>query len=242
MSFPINDFNAAATELFERADRLSTYGQEIEERLKDAIATETSNQTRAKQDVEREGARLKTLEERYEKLKAAVDEARGGPTEDLVGLIPDKEELSSLVDVGAADAAAPQVAIAKKSIKLAVEQIKKILLLVDKTMKFAQLTEIRDEVFNAVTAQRRVVEAAQERLRMENVTLTVLDTVKTAGASMTSLAAETNKLATAFISFATTLRDLNNQPVTADTLEKIVNDMEFYVEQARGARNKVILT
>lgn len=214
----------------------------IEERLKDAIATETSNQTRAKQDVEREGARLKTIEERYEKLKAAVDEARGGPTEDLVGLIPDKEELSSLVDVGAADAAAPQVAIAKKSIKLAVEQIKKILLLVDKTMKFAQLTEIRDEVFNAVTAQRRVVEAAQERLRMENVTLTVLDTVKTAGASMTSLAAETNKLATAFISFATTLRDLNNQPVTADTLEKIVNDMEFYVEQARGARNKVILT
>lgn len=243
VSSTITDFNDAATKLSEPADRLSTYGQEIEVRLKDATETQTSNQARAQQDVEREGARLQTLEERYEKLKEAVDKARGGPTEDLVGLIPDEKELSSLLDVGPADAAAPQVAAAKKSIELALKQIKKILAVVDKTIEFEQLTELRDEVFNAVTEQRRVVEAAQERLRTENATLTLLaTTVTTVGASMTSLATETNKLATAFFSFATTLRDLNNQPITADTVASIVNDMEFYLEQARGARNNVILT
>lgn len=242
VSSTITDFNHAATQLSETADRLSTYGKEIEVRLKDALDTETSNQARAKQDSDREGERLKMLEQRYEKLKAAVDEARGGPTEDLVGLLPDEKELSSLVDVDAADAANPKVAAAKKSIEFTVKQVKKILTLVDKTIKFAQLIEIRDEVSKAVTAQRSVVEAAQERLRTAKATIAVLDTVKTAGASMTSLAAETTKLATAFFSFATTLRDLNNQPVTADTLAKIVSDMEFYVEQARGARNKVILT
>lgn len=242
VSSTITDFNEAATQLSTPADRLSTYGKEIEVRLKDALDTETSNQARSKQDSDREGERLKTLENRYEKLEAAVDEARGGPTEDLVGLLPDEKELSSLVDVDEADAANPKVAAAKKAIEFAVKQVKKILALVDKTIKFEQLKEIRDELSKAVTAQRSVLEAAQDRLQTANATIAVLDTVKTAGASMTLLAAETTKLSTAFFSFATTLRDLDNQPVTADTLAKIVSDMEFYVEQARGARNKVILT
>lgn len=59
---------------------------------------------------------------------------------------------------------------------------------------------------------------------------------------MTALAAETTKLSTEFFSFAATLRDLNNQAVTADTLMEIINDMEFYLKQARDARNKVILS
>lgn len=242
VSSTLTDFNNAATKLSDSADRLSTFGKETEVRLKDAIATETANHERLKQDVDRESARLKTLKERYDTLAAAVDEARGGPTEELVGLLPDEEELSSLLDAGPGDAAAPEVAVAKKSIELAIKEIKKILTAVDKVIKFEQLTQMRDEVGKAATTQRIVVEAFQERLRAQNATLSQLDTIGTAGTSMTALATETTKLSTAFFSFATTLRDLNNQAVTADTLMTIINDMEFYVNQARNEHNKVILS
>ena len=241
VSSTLTDFNNAATKLSYHADRLST-GKETEVRLKDAIATETANHERLKQDVDRESARLKTLKERYDTLAAAVDEARGGPTEELVGLLPDEEELSSLLDAGPGDAAAPEVAVAKKSIEQAVKQIQKILTAVDKVIKFEQLTQMRDEVGKAATTQRIVVEAFQERLRAQNATLSQLDTIGTAGTSMTTLATEATKLSTAFFSFATTLRDFNNQAVTADTLMTIINDMEFYLEQARNERNKVILS
>ncbi|MEV3818088.1 alpha-xenorhabdolysin family binary toxin subunit B [Aeromonas salmonicida] len=242
VSSTLTDFDNAATKLSESADRLSTFGKETEVRLKDAIATETANHERLKQDVDRESARLKTLKERYDTLAAAVDEARGGPTEDLVGLLPDEKELSSLLDAGPEDAAAPEVGAAKKAIELAVKQIKKILAVVDKTIKFEQLTQMRDEVSKAATTQASVVKAFQESLRAENATLALLDTIGTAGTSMTALATETTKLSTEFFSFAATLRDLNNQAVTADTLMEIINDMEFYLKQARDARNKVILS
>lgn len=242
VSSTLTDFNNAATKLSESADRLSTFGKETEVRLKDAIATETANHERLKQDVERESARLKTLKERYETLAAAVDEARGGPTEDLVGLLPDEKELSSLLDADPEDAAAPEVGAAKKAIELAVKQIQKILAVVDKTIKFEQLTQMRDEVSKAATKQASVVKAFQERLRAENATLALLGTIGTAGTSMTALATETTKLSTELSSFVATLRDLNNQAVTADNLMEIINYMEFYVKQARDARSKVILS
>jgi hypothetical protein len=242
VSSTLTDFDNAATKLSESADRLSTFGKETEVRLKDAIATETANHERLKQDVDRESARLKTLKERYDTLAAAVDEARGGPTEDLVGLLPDEKELSSLLDAGPKDAVAPEVGAAKKVIELAVKQIQKILAVVDKTIKFEQLTQMRDEVSKAAMEQASVVEAFQESLRAENATLAMLDTIGTAGTSMTALATETTKLSTEFFSFVATLRDLNNQAVTADTLMEIINDMEFYLKQARDARNKVILS
>lgn len=242
VSSTIKDFEAATTKLSEPVDRLSNYAQEIEVRQKDALVTETSNQPRAKGDVEREDARLKTLEDRYDKLKSAVDKARGGPTEDLVELLPDEKELSSLVDVKAEDAAAPEVAAAKKAIELAVKQVKKILKLVDKTVEFTQLTEMCNEVHKAVTAQRSLTEAAQERLQRANAMLADLDTFKTTGVSMALLAAEASKLVTAFSSFATKLQDLDSQPVTADTLKGLAGNMGSYLKEARAARNSVILT
>lgn len=242
VSSTIQDFGAAATALSEPADRLSGYARVIEPRLEEATKTETSNQTRAIADAEREGNRLTILEERLAKLDAAVDAARGGPTEDIVALIPDEKELSSLLDLGAADAAAPEVAVAKKSIEMAVAQIKKVLALVDKTIKFVQLTELRNQVFAAASAQRKVEDAAQARLRAANSTLTVLDTVKAAGVAMASVAAETNKLATVFAGFVTQLQSLEGEQVTADTLTKSITDMESYLKRSREARNKVILT
>ncbi|MCA2694137.1 MULTISPECIES: alpha-xenorhabdolysin family binary toxin subunit B [unclassified Microcystis] len=238
----LTDFNNAATKLSEFANRLSKFGEETEVRLKDAIATETANNERLKQDVDRESARLKTLKERYDKLCAAVDKARGTPTKDIVGLLPDEKELSSLLDAGLGDAAAPEVAVAKKSIELAIGQIKSILAVVDKTIKFNQLAQMRNEVNKALTTQRTVVDAFQQRLQAQNATLSLRETIGTAVASMTALATETTKLSTAFFSFATTLRDLNNQAVTEDTLMTIINDMEFYVNQARNERHKVILS
>jgi len=241
VSSTIKDFNAATTKLSEPIARLSNYAQRIEVRQKDTLATETSDQTRAKGDVAREDARLKTLEERHDKLNSAVDKARGGPTEDLVELIPDEEELSSLVDVEAEDAAAPEVAAAKKAVELSVKQVKKMLKLVDKTIEFIQLTKMRDEVYKAVKAQRSLKEAAQERLQTANTTLALLDTFKTTGVTMASLAAEASKLVTAFSTFATRLQELDGQPVTADTLKGLEN-MESYLKDARAARNSVILT
>ncbi|MFB2927587.1 hypothetical protein [Aeromonas hydrophila] len=241
-SSTLTDFDNAAAKLSESAERLSTFGKETAVRLKDATATETANHERLKQDVDRESARLKTLKDRYATLAAAVDEARGGPTEDLVGLLPDEKELSSLLDADPEDAAAPEVGAAKKAIELAVKQIKKILAVIDKTIKFEQLTQIRDEVFKAVTKQTSVVEAFQESLRAVNATLAQLDTIGMAGTSMTALATETTKLSTELFSFVATLRDLNNQAVTVDSLMDLINDMEFYLKQARDARNKVILT
>ncbi|MFQ2266703.1 hypothetical protein ACK321_11630 [Aeromonas hydrophila] len=241
-SSTLTDFDNTATKLSESAERLSTFGKETAVRLKDATATETANHERLKQDVDRESARLKTLKDRYAKLAAAVDEARGGPTEDLVGLLPDEKELSSLLDAGPEDAAAPEVGAAKKAIELAVKQIKKILAVIDKTIKFEQLTQIRDEVFKAATTQASVVETFQESLRAVNATLAQLDTIGMAGTSMTALATETTKLSTELFSFVATLRDLNNQAVTVDSLMDLINDMEFYLKQARDARNKVILT
>lgn len=241
-SSTLTDFDNAAAKLSESAERLSTFGKETSVRLKDATATETANHERLKQDVDRESARLKTLKDRYATLAAAVDEARGGPTEDLVGLLPDEKELSSLLDADPEDAAAPEVGAAKKAIELAVKQIKKILAVIDKTIKFEQLTQIRDEIFKAVTKQTSVVEAFQESLRTVNATLAQLDTIGMAGTSMTALATETTKLSTELFSFVATLRDLNNQAVTVDSLMDLINDMEFYLKQARDARNKVILT
>lgn len=241
-SSTLTDFDNAAAKLSESAERLSTFGKETAVRLKDATATETANHERLKQDVDREYARLKTLKDRYATLAAAVDEARGGPTEDLVGLLPDEKELSSLLDADPEDAAAPEVGAAKKAIELAVKQIKKILAVIDKTIKFEQLTQIRDEIFKAVTKQTSVVEAFQESLLTVNATLAQLDTIGMAGTSMTALATETTKLSTELFSFVATLRDLNNQAVTVDSLMDLINDMEFYLKQARDARNKVILT
>ncbi|WP_324003593.1 hypothetical protein [Aeromonas hydrophila] len=241
-SSTLTDFDNAAAKLSESAERLSTFGKETAVRLKDATATETANHERLKQDVDRESARLKTLKDRYATLAAAVDEARGGPTEDLVGLLPDEKELSSLLDADPEDTAAPEVGAAKKAIELAVKQIKKILAVIDKTIKFEQLTQIRDEVFKAVTKQTSVVETFQESLRSVNATLAQLDTIGMAGTSMTALATETTKLSTELFSFVATLRDLHNQAVTVDSLMDLINDMEFYLKQARDARNKVILT
>jgi hypothetical protein len=231
-----------ATKLSEPAGRLTNYAREIEARLPEAVDSETSNQARATADVERESARLNTLQQRYDKLLLAVEKARGGPTEDLVGLLPDTNELSSLLDVGAADAAAPQVTAVKKAIELAVNQIRNILKLVDNMIEFQQLTELRDEVSKAVQAQRQVTEAAQERERTAKATLTQLETFKTTGESMTLLAAETNKLVTAFSSFATQIQNLDGKPIAANTIEGILPNMESYLEQARKAINNVILT
>ena len=242
VSSTLNAFSEAPTKLSDPANRLTNYARDIEARLPDAVASETSKQARAKADVERESARLNTLLERYEKLKLAVDKARGGPTEDLAGLLPDKEELSSLLDVGAADAAAPKVGAAKKAAEFAANQIKKILKLVDKTIELQQLTQLRDEVYKAVEAQRTVTEAAQELERTANATLRDLETFKTTGESMTLLAAETNKLVTAFSSFATQIQDLDGKPIAANTIEGIVANMDSYLEQARKAINNVIPT
>ncbi|WP_240533758.1 hypothetical protein [Aeromonas veronii] len=248
VSSTLADFKNAATELSEPATRLSTFGKETSVRLKDATATETANHERLKQDVDRESSRLKTLKDRYATLAAAVDEARGGPTENLVGLLPDEMELSNLLDTDPKDAAAPEdvavpeVGAAKKSIELSVKQINKILAVIDKTIKFNQLTQIRDEVFKAVTKQTCVVEAFQESPRTVNTALAQPDTIGMAGTSMAALATETTKLSTELFSFETTLRDLNNQAVTVDSLMELINDIEFYLKQARDARNKVILT
>lgn len=237
----IKDFNEVTAKLSEPADRLSNYARTIKVRLQETIATETSNQERAKRDVERESARLKTLEERYEKLKTATDEARGGPTDDLVGLVPDKNELLSLLDDETKDAATPKVVGAKKSIEIAIEQIKEIFELFEKTNKFTELAEVRDEIYSAVKAQRTVTEAAQERLRTENKALKEVDTYNTTVESMNSLAAETKKLVNAFSSFATKLQDMEGKQITADTLVRSFDDMEFYLEKARDAHNNVIV-
>lgn len=242
VSSTLTNFDNAATKLSESTERLSTFGKETEVRLKDTIATETANYERLKQDVDRESARLKTLKERYDTLAAAVDEARGGPTEDVVGVLPDEKELSNLLDAEPENAVAPEVGAAKKAIELSVKEIKKILAAVDKTIKFEQLIQIRDELSRAVTKQTSVVEAFQERLRAENATLALLKTIGTAGTSMTALATETTKLSTELSNFAATLRDLNNQAVTADNLMELIDYMEFYVKQARDARSKVILS
>ena len=241
VSATVTGFSEAATRLSEPASRLANYAREIGVRQTDAAATEASNQERAQSDVERESARLNILEDRYEKLRAAVDEARGEPTEDLVGLLPDSKELSSLVDIGAADAAAPEITAAKKAIEQAVEMVKKTMALIDKTIKFTQLTEIRDGIYKAVEAQRRVSEAAGERLRSGNALLNDLEIFRSTGTLMNSLAEEANKLVTTFSSFATALQDLDGKPVTADTLEQSVDKMESYLERSRSARNSVIL-
>lgn len=240
-SSTINSLTGAASKLSDPVNRLARYAQELEIRLNDAVNTETANLARAKQDVERESARLKTLEDRYNKLVEAVDAARGGPTENIAGLLPDKDELASLVDIGAADAAAPEVAAAKKAIELAIEQMKKMLDMIDKTITFVQLTEMRDQVYKAVESQRTVLQGAQERLKKETDILRDLDSFRSVRESMNYVCEEAGKLSAAFSSFASALQSLPIPPNNADTLQEIINDLDSYLNQARSAHASVIL-
>ena len=69
-------FNNSANDLSESATRLTGYSDKLHVRVEDAKSTETSNHERAKEDVDRESARVNTLQARYDTLKEAVDEKR----------------------------------------------------------------------------------------------------------------------------------------------------------------------
>ena len=120
------------------------------------------------------------------------------------------------------------------------EQIQYLLNLVDKTIKFTQLTEIHDEVYKAVQGQRQVTEAAQERLQLKNTRLTDLEAFKTTGALMLSLAAEANKLVIAFFSLATKRQDLNGQIARYESIGKTniaVSRLMRYFSKHKAARS-----
>ncbi len=237
----ITSFESNSNDLSESAGRLSNYSNKVDVRLKDALSTETASHERAKSDAERESARLSTLEARYEKMKASVDEKRGGPTDELIDIIPDEKELSSLLDVGAEDAAAPEVAAAKKGVELAVAEIKKVLEVIGKTIEFVQLANIRDEIFKAMEAQRKVSNATAENLRAIDKTFGELDTVKSAGDAMATAGGEVNKMVVTFSSFVESLKNMDGKEITEDTISSMYDSMNSYLEQVCKANNNVIL-
>lgn len=241
VSSVITNFVSSSNDLSESAERLSNYSKKIVLRLKDANSTEIANQERTKLDAERESERLSTLEARYEKMKEAVDEKRGGPLEDFISIIPDEEELSSLMDLGAEDAAAPEVAAAKKAVELAVKQIKKVLEVVEKTIEFVQLADIRDEVFKASQAQRKISNETNERLRTINETLGKLGTIKAASDAMETTGDEVGKMASTFSSFVDSLKNLDGEELTEATITNLYDSMNGYLEKVRKANNQVIL-
>jgi hypothetical protein len=241
-SLIILKFDQYGDELSESAQRLAKYSDRIEVRLIDASATETANQARAKADFDRESARLTTLETSLSELNKAVDEKRGGPAEDLLALIPDEKALSSLIDVGAADAAAPEVAAAKKTIELAVSEIKKVLEVVDKTIEFVQLANIRDEIFKATQAQREVLNAVVKRLKDTKNTIAELDYINTTGEAMATAATEVNKMVLTFSKFVNDIQNLDGKQITAALISGLYDSMNSYLDLVRKSQNNVILT
>jgi len=242
VSSVIIDFTNSANDLSETARRLSKNSDKVDIRRKDAVATETSNFDRATSDFKRENARVDTLQATLDKLNNAVDESRGGPTEDLVSLIPDEKELSSLLDVGAEDAAAPEVAAAKKAVELAVAEMKKVLAVVDKTIEFIHLTELRDQVFDALQAQRKISNAAAERVRVASNTLGVLGTIAIAGVAMGTASDEVQKMVSAFSNFTREVKNLDGKEITEATISPLCNPMDSYLAQLSIAHNNVILS
>ncbi len=242
LSSVITSFENNSDALAESRERLSNYSAKIDVRIKDALSTEEANQKRAKADSDRENNRLATLEARLVKLDDAVDKNRGGPTEDFASILPDEKELSSLLDIGATDAAAPEVAAAKKAVEAAVAEIKKVLKVVDKTIKFIQLSEMRDEMFTATQEQRKIVNATTKTLDAINTTLRVLDTTNSAGKSMETAAEEVNKMVETFSGFVEDLKNLDGKQITETTMSSLFDTMNKYLEQVRTAQNKVILT
>jgi len=223
------------------ADGLVKLVRKIEVRANDAHATEIANQTRAKANLDGANARLKILDNRLSKLNDAVDEKRGGPTEDLLSVLPDKDELTSLMDLGAEDVAAPELAIAKKSVEIAMNQLEKVLKLVDKTIEFERLRDIRDKVFAAREAQGKVVVAAQATLDTIKATLGVLSTVTSAKDAMTAVAEETTTLSRALGGFAAEIQGLDGQQVTAKSVTDIVTKAKSYLTRVQKAYNDVTL-
>lgn len=242
LSSVLLSFDKSTTELSESAERLSNYSKKLEVRLKDSLSTETANHKRAKADEDRENARLTTLEGRYTKMTAAVDEKRGGPTDELIAIIPDEKELSSLLDLGAEDAAAPEVAAAKKAVELAVTQIKKTLEIVGKTIEFEQLVDIRDQIFKAVQAQREIAYAAAKRVRDISETIGQLDIVKSAGDAMASTNQEVDKIVLTFSNFTNSIKNMDGEEITDTTINNLYNPMNSYLEEVRKAQNSVILS
>lgn len=241
LSLIFTSFSESADNLSESANRLSGYAKKNEVRIKDAFSTETANHERAKSDQERESNRLDTLESRYEKLNEAVDEKRGGPLEDLIAIIPDEEELSGLMDVGAEDAAAPEVAAAKKAVELSISQIKKVLAVAEKTIEFMQLAEIRDEVFKATQAQRKIANASAERLREANNKIGGLLIVKSAGSAMSKTGDEVGKIVATFLSFVNDLKNMNGKGISESGISNSYDNMDSYLTRLRKAKSEVIL-
>jgi hypothetical protein len=242
LSSTINSFSDHATRLTDSSDRLAVYANKITVRLKDANSTETANFDRAKKDADRENERVKILEARYEKLREAADEKRGGPLDEFTDIIPDGKELSSLLDVGAGDAAAPEAAAAKKAVELAVTEMKKMLESLKGVIKFMEIADLRDEAFKALQAQRKVANAASDLLKAENEKMGELDTVQSAGDAIGTVAKEVDKIASTFSSFVSSLKNLDGKEVDDDTISKLFDSMSSYLDQVRTDKNHVILT
>ena len=171
-----------------------------------------------------------------------MDEKRGGPVDELLEIMPDEEELSGLLDVGAEDAAAPEVAAAKKAVEVAVKQIKKVLGVINKVVEFEQLVSMRDEIFKALEAQREVSNAASDRLRTANAILGQLGKIQTASDAMNDISEQLNKIVSAFTKFDNNLKNLDGQQIEEDTITNLYEPMKNYLDRVRKAKNNVILS
>lgn len=242
LSSVITSFQKSSDDLSESTERLATFSQIISVRLKDATKTETASRDRIKGDLVLEQARLETLEDRYEKIKVTCDEKRGGPIDELKEIIPDKEELSSLMDVAAEDAVAgPEVAVAKKAIELAVTQINKILEIAGKVIEFTQLVEMRDAIFSALQAQQKIVKEKKASLAKVEEALDKLAIIENAAKAMETIAIEVGKIVEEFTSFVSSLQNLDDEELTADTITNLHKSMNDYLDRVRKANKKVIL-
>lgn len=252
VSSVVSTFDDNVAELSESVARLSKYSDTISVRIKDSLTTEESNQRRAKADIERESARLTALEEKLAELNTAVDERRGGPADELIDLMPDEEALSSLLDANAvsseaetaeaaAEASAAELAAAKTAMKLAVAEVKKVLKVVGDTVEFTQLTMVRDEIFKASEAQRKIVNATTERYKLASSTLEELTNIKVTSNAMATIGVDVNKMLATFSSFTATIKNLDGEHIDQKILISLFTSMKDYLNQVRKAHNDVIL-
>jgi len=205
-------------------------GVVLAERTKDTLAQHEDRQPSITAAISEKRAAWKALDADRAKIIAAQDVIRSRNIADVIkDFIP--KDLEKL------DLKKPEV----EAVKLGVEVLKKILGEVSEGFKYSDLADQRLAFDNKIAKLDGEIQDLIEEQKKNDILIEDLKAVMTVDDKRNAVAAEANKLTTAFSGFADALDKLSGSAVTEVSVNRLLGTIKSYVGNCLDARNKVII-
>jgi len=205
-------------------------GVVLAERTREVLSQHQERQPAIIQAIADKRAAWKALDADRAKIIAAQDVIRSRNIADVIkDFIP--KDLEKL------DLKKPEV----EAIKMGVEVLKKILGEVSEGFKYSDLADQRLSFDNKIAKLDGEIQDLIDEQTKNDLLVEDLKAVMSVDDKRDAVAAEANKLTTAFSGFADALDKLNGSAVTEASVNRLLGTIKSYVGNCLSARNKVII-